>query len=144
MQQVMEEDENDTVASPTTPGARFHGPWGGDSAADQKSFNPSNPNTFPAHYNFARRTSVSAESLKPNTDGDDNWRCPVFPKSQEQLERLKNALSANFLFSHLHDEQSAQILGAFVEKPVPVKGIKVSYSLPQDVMKIPDYCSRLF
>jgi cAMP-dependent protein kinase regulator len=38
---------------------------------------------------------------------------------------LRKAIEGNFLFSHLEDEQSAQILGALVEKPIPARGIKV-------------------
>lgn len=137
MQRVAEEDENDTITSPTTPnfgstsGNLFRGPFGGDSSADTQSSglrSPPNPESYPAQYNFGRRTSVSAESLKPNADSYDNWTPPFHPKSKEQLDRLKKAISGNFLFSHLEDEQSAQILGAVVEKPIPTKGIKVSGS----------------
>ncbi|RDA92509.1 hypothetical protein CP533_4203 [Ophiocordyceps camponoti-saundersi (nom. inval.)] len=86
---------------------------------------PPNTDNYPAHYNFSRRTSVSAESLKPNADSYDNWTPPKYEKTPEQLERLQRAIGSNFLFSHLEDEQSGQILGAMVEKPVPAKGIKV-------------------
>ena len=135
MQRVAEEDENDTVTSPTTPsfghssGSMFRGPFGGDSSSDAPHSglrSPPNPEGYPAKYNFARRTSVSAESLKPVGDSDDNWTPPVHPKTAGQLERLKKAISGNFLFSHLDDDQSAQVLGALVEKPIPTKGIKVS------------------
>ncbi|KAK3373320.1 cyclic nucleotide-binding-like protein [Lasiosphaeria ovina] len=134
MHRVVEEDENDTVTSPTTPsfgltgGGGFRGPFGADASADSPVSalrNPPNPDSYPAQYNFARRTSVSAESLKPVADTYDNWSPPVYPKSQEQLERLKKSISGNFLFSHLDEEQSSQILGALVEKPIPTKGIKV-------------------
>jgi cAMP-dependent protein kinase regulator len=86
------------------------------------------PDGYPAQYNFGRRTSVSAESLKPAADTDDNWSPPQYPKSPEQIERLKKAMSGTFLFNHLDEEQSAQVLGAVVEKPIPTKGIKVSDS----------------
>ncbi|KAK1831612.1 camp-dependent protein kinase regulatory subunit [Podospora conica] len=132
---VVEEDENDAVASPTSPGfgiptnnsSLFHAPFGHDSAADSPTGlrSPPNPESYPAQYNFGRRTSVSAESLKPVADTYDNWTPPVHSKTAEQLDRLKKAISGNFLFSHLDDEQSAQILGALVEKPIPTKGIKV-------------------
>ncbi|KAL2257377.1 hypothetical protein VTK26DRAFT_255 [Humicola hyalothermophila] len=134
MQRVVEEDENDTITSPTTPnfgstsGNVFRGPFGGDSSSDAPTSglrSPPNPEGYPAQYNFGRRTSVSAESLKPNADSYDNWTPPYHPKTPDQLERLKKAVSGNFLFSHLEDEQSAQILGALVEKPIPAKGIKV-------------------
>lgn len=135
MQRVAEEDENDMITSPTTPsfGApqanhAFRGHFGADSSADTHMGGVRNTFTsdgYPAQYNFSRRTSVSAESLKPNADSNDNWTPPVHPKTQDQLERLKQALSGNFLFSHLDDEQSAQVLGALVEKPIPAAGIKV-------------------
>lgn len=137
MNSLAEEDENDLVTSPTTPSfglagspGPFRGPFGADAASDMPSGlrSPPNPEGYPAQYNFARRTSVSAESLKPVADTYDNWSPPFHPKTPEQLERLKNAISGNFLFSHLDDEQSSQILGALQEKPIPAKGIKVSLS----------------
>jgi len=140
MHRVVEEDENDNVTSPTTPSFglaqggpnAFRGPFGADASFDSAlgaigpgPRSPPNLESYPAQYNFARRTSVSAESLKPVADTYDNWSPPVHTKSAEQLERLRGAISGNFLFSHLDDEQSAQILGALVEKPIPTKGIKV-------------------
>ena len=138
MQKVIEEEENDAVTSPTTPsfglksgsgsGSGFRGPFGGDGATDAPPSalrSPPNPEGYPAQYNFGRRTSVSAESLKPVADTYDNWQPPVHPKSPEQLGRLKHAIEGNFLFSHLDEEQSAQILGALMEKPIPAKDIKV-------------------
>lgn len=134
MQRVMEEEEeNDTVTSPTTgsfnfnSGSVFSGPFGGDGSSDPPSSlrNPPNPENFPAQYNFGRRTSVSAESLKPVADNNDNWQPPVYPKSDEQQTRLTNSIAKNFLFSHMDDEQKAQVLGAMQEKPIPAKDIKV-------------------
>jgi len=140
MHQVIEEDETDNVTSPTTPsfaltsGNSSRGPFGGETAFDggmPTLRSPPPGGEFPAQYNFNRRTSVSAESLKPVADSYDNWTPPVHPKSQEQLERLKQAIEGNFLFSHLDDEQSAQILGALIEKPIPTKDIKVSTGHPR-------------
>ncbi|KAI0594657.1 regulatory subunit of protein kinase A [Biscogniauxia sp. FL1348] len=133
---VIEEDENDTITSPTTPSfgfsnpsnSGFHIPFSGDGAFDAlppAMRTPPNPDGYPAQYNFGRRTSVSAESLKPVADNNDNWTPPSYPKTQEQLGRLKKAIEGNFLFSHLDDEQNAQILGALQEKPIPAKDIKV-------------------
>lgn len=131
-----EENENDTFASPTTPsfnftktsGSTFGASFGGDVAGDgpPSSFRPG-PSTegFPAHYGMGRRTSVSAESLNPTASSNDNWSPPFHQKTQTQLARLKKSISGNFLFSHLDDEQSGQVLGALVEKPIPAKGIKV-------------------
>lgn len=136
MQRVMEEEEeNDTVTSPTTgtfnfnSGSVFSGPFGGDGSSDPPSSlrSPPNPENFPAQYNFGRRTSVSAESLKPVADNNDNWQPPVYPKSDEQQTRLTNSIAKNFLFSHMDDEQKAQVLGAMQEKPIPAKDIKVRF-----------------
>lgn len=132
---VMEEEENDTVTSPTTSSfaftkggsSTFGAPFGGDASGDgpPSSFKPTSSEGFPAHYGMGRRTSVSAESLNPTASSNDNWSPPFHPKSEDQIARLKKSISGNFLFSHLDDEQSSQVLGALVEKPIPAKGIKV-------------------
>lgn len=143
MQRVAEEDENDMVTSPTTASfgrapadhgaGLFRSPFGADAASDTHMTGVNRPHLdptgYPAQYNLGRRTSVSAESLKPPTgEAYDNWTPPVHPKTPEQLERLKEAISGNFLFSHLDDEQTAQVLGALIEKPIPSKDIKVSWA----------------
>ncbi|KAM7208701.1 cyclic adenosine monophosphate-dependent protein kinase [Naviculisporaceae sp. PSN 640] len=137
MHRVAEEDENDSVTSPTThsfgqspaPGSHiFKGPFGGDSPSDLSRSGPRSPpfpESYPAKYNFNRRVSVSAETIQPAADTDDNWTPPIHPKTEDQIERLKKAISSNFLFRNLDDDQTAQILGALVEKPIPAKGIKV-------------------
>jgi cAMP-dependent protein kinase regulator len=132
---VMEEDENDTITSPTTPSfaftkggsSTFSSSFGGDATGDgpPSSFKATSGEGFPAHYGMGRRTSVSAESLNPTASSNDNWSPPFHQKTDEQVARLKKSISGNFLFSHLDDEQSAQVLGALVEKPIPAKGIKV-------------------
>ncbi|GAB0137017.1 protein kinase A regulatory subunit [Epichloe bromicola] len=133
MHSLAEEDENDSGTAPDATGIdsgtglSFPGSFGGDAHADAPPTlrGPPNPDSYPAQYNFSRRTSVSAESLKPSADSYDNWSPPFHEKSAEQIERLKKAIEGNFLFSHLDDEQTAQILGALVEKPIPAKDIKV-------------------
>ncbi|KAL1962494.1 hypothetical protein VTN77DRAFT_9615 [Rasamsonia byssochlamydoides] len=80
---------------------------------------------LPNNYALGRQTSVSAESLNPTSTGNDSWTPPYHPKSPEQLARLKNAVSGNFLFSHLDDEHLKTVLDALVEKPIPAKDIKV-------------------
>lgn len=80
---------------------------------------------FPNNYALGRRTSVSAESLNPTSAGSDSWVPPQHPKSEDQLSRLKVAVSNNFLFSHLDDDQFMTVLDALVEKPIPAKDIKV-------------------
>ncbi|KAG6018763.1 protein kinase A regulatory subunit [Claviceps citrina] len=128
MHSLVEEDENDggTFQDLNGTGLSFPATFGGDGNADGSTRRgPPNPDSYPAQYNFARRTSVSAESLKPSADSYDNWSPPFHEKSAEQIDRLKKAIEGNFLFSHLDDEQTAQILGALVEKHIPAKGIKV-------------------
>lgn len=134
---VVEEDENDTVTSPTTSSfsfskggaTTFGSPFGGDGAGEgpPSSFKATSSEGFPAHYGMGRRTSVSAESLNPTASSNDNWSPPFHSKTNDQIQRLKKSISGNFLFSHLDDEQSAQVLGALVEKPIPAKGIKVMF-----------------
>lgn len=139
LREVTEEDEHDTITSPTTAhfGASLYDKsptrdyFGGDGVKDgppsasRSAFLDPNDG-FPSNYGMGRRVSVSAESLNPTASSNDNWSPPFHQKTPEQLERLKKSISGNFLFSHLDDEQSSQILGALVEKPIPAKGIKVS------------------
>ncbi|KAL1988145.1 hypothetical protein VTN96DRAFT_675 [Rasamsonia emersonii] len=97
-------------------------------SAPPGSFRPtggSNNQGLPNNYALGRRTSVSAESLNPTSSGGDSWSPPYHPKTPEQLARLKNAVSGNFLFSHLDDEHLKTVLDALVEKPIPAKDIKV-------------------
>ncbi|KAE9964680.1 hypothetical protein BLS_008147 [Venturia inaequalis] len=142
MHRLQEEDEND-IASPTAshfppntmddrlpPAAsgstfgNFTG-FGAKGSGAPPSSGPVDPQSLPSNYNLNRRTSVSAESLNPTASADDNWKPPHHSKTADQNARLKKAVAGNFLFSHLDDEQSAQVLGALVEKPIPAKGIKV-------------------
>lgn len=80
---------------------------------------------LPANYNYGRRISVSAESMNPATSSSDNWTPPFHQKTPDQQKRLRAAVSPNFLFSHLDDDQTHTILSALKEKPIPTKGIKV-------------------
>lgn len=135
---VMEEEESDTITSPTSASfggfskaAPFGSPFGGDASGEgpPSSFKAPGGEGFPAHYGLGRRTSVSAESLNPTASSNDNWSPPFHKKTPDQVERLKKSIASNFLFSHLDDEQSAQVLGALVEKSIPAKGIKVCLHL---------------
>jgi cAMP-dependent protein kinase regulator len=105
--------------------------------ANFAGFNPSNPPTqapsaladdaapLPNNYNLNRRTSVSAESLTPTSASQDSWTPPFHQKSKEQLSRLRNAVSSNFLFAHLAEAQASQVLGALQERSIPKADIKV-------------------
>lgn len=118
-------------SNPTTGGT--FGNFGFSSGSASRSNIPSSATTgamdpsqsFPSNYNMNRRTSVSAESLAPASADDSNWKAPSYPKTQEQVNRLRTAVSHNFLFSHLDDEQSNQVLGALQERKVPAKDVRV-------------------
>lgn len=153
MQRLEEEEEHDSMTSPTASsfaavdfgGPRSHDPdnnnshhpgegafgnfqgFGGSSKNDITQMPPiaGQGQSFPNNYNTNRRTSVSAESLNPASSSAGDFTPPFHQKSPDQLSRLRSAVSGNFLFSHLDDDQSAQVLGALHEKPIPTKGIKV-------------------
>jgi len=82
-------------------------------------------NNLPSNYNYNRRTSVSAESMNPQESSSENWQAPVHPKTPEQQTRLRRAIAHNFIFTHLDEDQTHQVLGALMEKTIPAKGIKV-------------------
>jgi len=136
MQRVVEEDEPDVHsptassfppdanAAPPAPSSTF-GNFGFGSSNREEQTNSSSSNSMPSNYNLNRRTSVSAESLAPSASEDSNWKPPRFPKTTEQENRLRASTSRNFLFSHLDDEQSAQVLGALQERKIPAKDISV-------------------
>ncbi|KAK5108339.1 hypothetical protein LTR62_008435 [Meristemomyces frigidus] len=81
--------------------------------------------SFPTNYNMTRRTSVSAESLAPASADDASWSPPQYPKTADQLSRLRTAVSHNFLFSHLDDDQTHTVLNALQERKVPAKDVRV-------------------
>ncbi|KAH6621888.1 camp-dependent protein kinase A regulatory subunit [Boeremia exigua] len=141
-----EEEEGDMMASPTassfaqadlnrarggdqgdSPFGNFgnFGGFGGSSKNQVTQMPPIVGGNAPSNYNANRRVSVSAESLNPTSADNDNFTPPFHQKTDDQVSRLRSAVSGNFLFSHLDDEQSLQVLGALHEKPIPAKGIKV-------------------
>lgn len=101
-----------------------HGPSANSHLHPNSNFHSSSGGDFPSNYNMSRRTSVSAESLIPSSSTEE-WTPPVYPKTDEQLDRLKTAVSGNFLFMHLDDDQCSQVLSALMEKPIPGKGTRV-------------------
>ena len=83
-------------------------------------------------YALGRRTSVSAESLVPTqqrpfgstldatmeedeSTPNPNSATPSFPKSDDQLERIRAAIKPNFLFRNLDKDQEADVLAAMKE-----------------------------
>ncbi len=129
MQQVIEEDET-AVTSPTTPSFAVTGNTN-RAAADACSTRacplcaalpPANTQTSTT-LRVASPCRPSPSSPWPTRVTTGLRQCT--PKTKNQLERLQRAIGGSFLFSHLDEEQSAQILGALVEKPIPTKDIKV-------------------
>ena len=148
MHSVAEEEEND-FASPTassfpanarnnvnpnasSSGGAF-GNFGFSPAAGSQTSPPDSvsagamdvPHSLPSNYNVNRRTSVSAESLAPSSADDAHWKAPTYPKTEQQESRLRSAVAHNFLFSHLDDEQTAQVLAALQERKIPAKDVRV-------------------
>jgi cAMP-dependent protein kinase regulator len=83
---------------------------------------PSDPLSGPVHpgdflhppaSTLGRRTSVSAETIQVNSSHNDPL--PSFPKSTEQLRRIRSAISGNFIFRDIADEQMKSVLAAMEE-----------------------------
>ncbi|TDL29255.1 protein kinase A regulatory subunit [Rickenella mellea] len=73
--------------------------------------------TPPSATILARRTSVSAESIVVDSETDEPT--PVFPKTAEQLRRIKASIANNFIFRDLDEEQETGVLNAMQEVRVP-------------------------
>ncbi|KAJ7276263.1 cyclic nucleotide-binding-like protein [Mycena haematopus] len=63
---------------------------------------------------FARRTSVSAETIAVDVESDEPL--PVFPKTPDQLRRIKASIANNLIFRDLDEEQETGVLNAMQEK----------------------------
>ncbi|XP_064609788.1 cAMP-dependent protein kinase type II regulatory subunit-like [Liolophura sinensis] len=66
---------------------------------------------------FARRHSVSAERYDPEADDDDDEKV-VHPKTDEQRERLVQAVGGILLFRSLDSDQMQDVVDAMFEKTV--------------------------
>ncbi|KAI0663190.1 protein kinase A regulatory subunit [Cubamyces menziesii] len=62
---------------------------------------------------LARRTSVSAESIP--VDSETTEPLPVFPKTDDQLRRIRASIANNFIFRDLDEEQETGVLNAMCE-----------------------------
>lgn len=62
---------------------------------------------------FARRSSVSAESILVDTETDEPL--PVFPKTPEQERRILKAVSKSLLFRELQSQQLTAVVNAMRE-----------------------------
>ncbi|KAJ6539210.1 cyclic nucleotide-binding-like protein [Mycena capillaripes] len=78
---------------------------------------PLNPGDYlhpPNSAIFARRISVSAESIAVDVESDEPL--PVFPKTPDQLRRIKASIANNLIFRDLDEEQETGVLNAMQEK----------------------------
>ncbi|CDS02636.1 hypothetical protein LRAMOSA00041 [Lichtheimia ramosa] len=74
--------------------------------------------TLCQHHNRGRRTSVSAESMTPSKKRGQLFQMPVIPKTQQQRERIREAIANNFLFKSLDENQYEDVVNAMSEKRV--------------------------
>ncbi|KAF8743826.1 hypothetical protein AX14_000233 [Amanita brunnescens Koide BX004] len=75
-----------------------------------------NPGDFlhpPTSSIFERRTSVSAESIA--FDSTTTPQLPIYPKTPDQLRRIKESIKNNFIFRDLDEEQERGVLNAMRE-----------------------------
>ena len=89
-------------------------------------FSPSGPGDYllpPSSTIFARRTSVSAESIA--VDSETTEPLPVFPKSSDQLRRIRNSIANNFIFRDLDEEQETGVLNAMQEMKVEANEVVI-------------------
>lgn len=102
-----------------------HGPGG----FSPSTFDPRSPTPHPGDFLvpsatiLARRTSVSAESIL--VDSDTNEPLPVFPKSAEQIARIKASIAKNFIFRDLDEEQETGVLNAMQEITVDANHVVI-------------------
>ena len=80
------------------------------------SLNPGDYLHPPTSTIFARRTSVSAESIA--VDSTTNEPLPVYSKTADQLRRIKASIANNFIFRDLDEEQETGVLNAMQERTV--------------------------
>jgi cAMP-dependent protein kinase regulator len=80
------------------------------------SLNPGDYLHPPTSTIFARRTSVSAESIAVDSSTDEPL--PVYSKSPDQLRRIKVSIANNFIFRDLDEEQETGVLNAMQERTV--------------------------
>ncbi|KAH7336878.1 cyclic nucleotide-binding-like protein [Rhizoctonia solani] len=98
---IHEEEEPPTPGSPAAP-----------ASSSSPAFLAPPPSAL------GRRVSVSAESITPSASGSLP-PMPSYPKSSEQLQRIKASIANAFLFRNLDTEQEKAVLGAMQERSVP-------------------------
>lgn len=91
---IVDDDEDDTLGEP-----------------DKHTFKPRNQRT-----RFARRQSIAAERFDP--EADDGEEPAVYPKADEQRQRLAEAVKPILIFKCLETDQKNQVIDAMFERKV--------------------------
>ncbi|KAI8636968.1 cAMP dependent protein kinase regulatory subunit [Parasitella parasitica] len=86
-----------------------------DEEQDNFSTTPLSSIPAAANYNRGRRTSVSAESMAPSSQG---FVKKVISKTSSQIEGIKKSVGNNFLFKNLDEEHHQDVVDAMVETTV--------------------------
>lgn len=98
--------------SPTSPLTTVN-PFAAFDAATPTPLNPGDYLHAPSSAIFARRTSVSAESIAVDSNTDESP--PIYLKTDDQIRRIKAAIGNNFIFRDLDEEQETGVLNAMQE-----------------------------
>ncbi|XP_075783171.1 cAMP-dependent protein kinase type II-beta regulatory subunit isoform X1 [Pelodiscus sinensis] len=92
---------------------------GGDPASSAAGGGPGAPPRLdPVINRFTRRASVCAETYNPDEEEDDTESRIIYPKTDDQRNRLQEACKDILLFKNLDPEQMSQVLDAMFEKLV--------------------------
>jgi len=95
----------------------------GDSEEEEDDADDEPPPPPPSYYKKGARASVSAEAYGAFNQ-KKAFEPPVYPKSDEQAERIKNVMNKSFLFNTLDRQNYSVILQAFQEKTIS-SGVKI-------------------
>ncbi|XP_068257633.1 cAMP-dependent protein kinase type II-beta regulatory subunit [Nyctibius grandis] len=85
---------------------------------DSESGEEEEPFPAPVINRFTRRASVCAETYNPDEEEDDTESRIIYPKTDDQRNRLQEACKDILLFKNLDPEQMSQVLDAMFEKLV--------------------------
>uniref|UniRef100_A0A0A9ZB68 cAMP-dependent protein kinase type II regulatory subunit n=1 Tax=Lygus hesperus TaxID=30085 RepID=A0A0A9ZB68_LYGHE len=83
----------------------------------EESLSTDDEDDLPPKYNY-RRKSVFAEAYDPEEDDDDAAAPLIYPKSDEQRQKLAENVRNILLFRSLDPEQTNEVLNAMFEKKV--------------------------
>ncbi|XP_031571158.1 cAMP-dependent protein kinase type II regulatory subunit-like isoform X2 [Actinia tenebrosa] len=74
------------------------------------------PSPEPLKNRYVRRQSVCAEPLNPESDDDEDEQPVVYPKTDDQRQRLNDAVKNILLFKNVALDQLNEVLDAMFEK----------------------------